>query len=125
MAGGGKGTGEQRYTTGRAASAVYFGPYHSAVAAKKGKKLRATGRVLGEGLGGSVAGGVAGALGGAALSRGNAAATQAGNLAGSTAGGVGGTYHAFRANNKKGRYKQQSPDKFKKNSTISAFGIEH
>lgn len=111
---------EPKYSTGRAAAATFFGPYHSAVAAKPGKKLRATGRTLGH----SLAGGVGGATGGAALgaiaTRGkNPAAPIISGQVGGQAGSATGAYTGFRANNKRGRYKVE------KSNSVSAFGIDH
>jgi hypothetical protein len=108
---------EQRYTKGRAAAATVLGAYHAPFAAKKGKKLRATGRMAAEGFVGATGGQLAGAI----ATRGNMRAAQAG----SAIGGLGGSYHGFRTNNKKGYYKKQPASKFGKSSTVSAFGIEH
>lgn len=117
MAGGGK-NGEQRYSTGRAVAATTLGPYHNLAAGKQGKKARGAGRSLVE----STAGGIGGRVVGALATRGNlGASTVAGG-----AGSYGGAYHAFRENNKKGRYKKQPASKFKKNyDSVSAFGVDH
>lgn len=107
---------EPKYTTGRAATATLFGGFHSAIAGKRGKKLRSTGRSVGYSVGGNVLGSAAGL----ALTRGRG--VGAARALGS-AGSYTGNYKAFRASNKKGYYKQQSA--FKKSASVSAFGVDH
>ena len=113
---------EPSYTRGRAVAATALGAYHAPFAAKKGKKLRSTGRVVGEGFAGSFGGGALGSMAGLAATRGrSAAAPTVGAHLGSTAGVIGGTYHGFRENNKRGYYKKQ----VSKSDTTSAFGVDH
>ena len=117
---------EPKYTQGRATAATMLGGYHAAFAGKPGKKLRAFGNSAGGTIAGGALGAAAGGLAGSALSRGNPIATAAGLNAGSLAGSIKGANMGFHRNNRKGYYKKQSPDDFKKNyGGVSAFGIEH
>lgn len=95
-----------KYSTGRAVAATSLGGYHSAFAAKKGKKLRATGRSIAETVGGGALGGITGTVAGLATKKPSVA--SAGNAIGGAAGSLAGSYHAFRSNNRKGYYKKQS-----------------
>jgi len=97
--------GNKAPTGGRRAAAYAFGPFHSAVAGKKGKKLRATGNQIGGSVGGAIGGQIGGAALGAltrkpAIMHGTA---QAGGLA----GGIGGSQLAVNRNQRKGYYKPQ------------------
>ena len=88
-------------SAGRKATATVAGPWHSAIAAKKGKKLRSTGRSLAYNSAGSLPGlGIAVA---GAMSR-NPAMARAGTPVAYVGAGVGNN-KAFHANNKRGYYK--------------------
>ena len=100
---------QKKASGGRLAAGYLFPGTHGAVAGKKGHKLRAAGNEVGGTIGGSLAGGIAGA----ALTHGKA--TSAGAAIGSGAGAVAGTARA----QKQGHFKLQ------KNTTISAFGVDH
>lgn len=90
---------------GRYAAGYMFGPFHGAVAGRKGKKLRAAGSQLGYSLGGTAAGtALGGAISGAAHGK---AGLAAGSLIG-TAGAVGGSMYGTRRNQRLGRYKPEA-----------------
>lgn len=85
---------------GRVLTTALVPGWHGAFAGKKGHKLRATGRELGETVGGSLVGGAAGAL----THNRNAA------IIGSRAAGTAGSVHSAYANQRLGRY-QPDPGK--------------
>lgn len=94
-------------TAGRRVMAHLGGPFHGAVAGKKGKKLEASVIQAGGGLGGSIAGQSAGALTGLALGRGNPTAATIGAGLGGAAGAITGNQMALNYNQRSGKLKRQ------------------
>ena len=92
-------------TAGRRALGTVVGPWHSAVAGKKGRKLGAVGSTMGHALVGNIVGGTAGALVGRV---GGAEGAIRGARIGGLAGTYGGATRAVTTNSRKGRYKPQS-----------------
>jgi hypothetical protein len=94
-------------SSGRMATGAYFGWGHSAVAGRKGAKLKAVGSSLGHGIVGNAAGGAAGSAIG---SLGGEKGRVIGAALGSTSGLLAGNARAVVTNSRKGRYKPESTD---------------
>lgn len=95
-------------STERKVAAGVFGGYHSAVAGKSGKKLRATARTVAH----ETVGGLAGGVGGSVI-----AGPRLGVPAAFT-GAVAGSQTALKENNRRGYYKKEKVNK-------SAFDVDH